>query len=344
MKLKYSIIFILITVGCFAFAQDTTFSEKYFKLINTFNSIDEVYSAHPELKPKPPHIVINDDEVVFYDDNGAVINTMPVIKGKEAFINKTNDNNVNGGIYFEYKTVSDKVLLITKYNQIGIENRIPVQRELFNNRGEFIVKIEPYNYIIKISSNNKYILTYNNRVKGKIAIFNYNSGELITDKLVVYKDAEVSFCENQRYIKIKNFFGGYIKIVEINGKEVFNVNTRELLKGVVFDFFFLDDINKVLISTFPQNRLYLMNLNSQLLWEKENPVIENCFLVSNENRILLYARDEIIDPLSYNKYITLLDISNGNIISNIICNDVSFINTQSFIVGKGGHYYEYKIN
>jgi len=26
--------FVLISVGCFAFAQDTTFSEKYFKLIN----------------------------------------------------------------------------------------------------------------------------------------------------------------------------------------------------------------------------------------------------------------------------------------------------------------------
>ncbi|MCD4746810.1 MAG: hypothetical protein K8R58_10980 [Bacteroidales bacterium] len=347
MKLKYFIpVFFLICVSL-TYAQDTTLTNKYFKLVKTYNSIDEVYLAHPELKPSPPHIVINDDQVLFFDDNREVIKRMPVIKEKELIEEDMNlgENAIGKKINYEYEIVSDKVLIVTTYHQSEQPDiKYPVQRVLYNDRGEYITKIDPHFNITQLSPNNEYILAYCHRTRDKAHIFSYSDGKLISDKLFIGKNTNASFCANSKYIKLKNTNHGIIKIIDVNGLQVFYLNYRENLKSHVFDFFFFEETDKVLVSTFPINMIYLMDLNSRLNWKKEIQVVEKCYLVHNEKELLIHARDEIIDPENYNNYIKLLNVWDGDVLDKILCEEVAIFRTHFFIIKKGGFYYEYEIN
>jgi hypothetical protein len=339
MKPKYSIFFVLITVGCFGFAQDTTFSEKYFKLINTYRSIDEVYQAHPELKPRPPHIVIEDDEVVFYDDNGKVINTMPVMKEEEIPV-----DDPKFGIYPDYikihrscEIIDSELLVIWKsYGYWDADHIIPISARVYNNKGEFITSIKPTHHVV-VAPDKEHFATCFAGETGGDTIFIYDmSGNKYSSIVCESPDSKIKFSKNSTYLLVYDYNIKKLYVVNSIGEIEF---IYSIDNGYLFDFYVSLNCQKILISLFFPSKPYislLVNKRNNIIWEKPIARIKDCVFLEN-GQLLLSILEE-------NGYQLALIHSDGNKLNTVACDDVILLEKNIFIIIYEEKYYEYEID
>ena len=346
MKLKYSILFVFMSVGCFAFAQDTTFSEKYFKLINTYNSIDEVYRAHPELKPKPTHIVINDDEVVFYDDNGTVINRMPVkhkedIPKTDTLYEKYHDKYK---ISRRYINVEGELLVIAKsYGNEPSPYPFRSLTEVYDKTGKLIVNNLLEDTYVKLSPNGKYFATsYEGEVgMGLVHIFDITGKEICTYKNM--NESSIRYDINNNLI-INSMNDFYVVVKDSLCNDLVKYDYFKNLNINYISFVFYSGVlDQFLISTLNYKIFYIDNNSSKLLWERYFDSVEACIFNKDKNNLIIISRTTNKKNLPKFLKVYVISINSGNIISKIHIGKLISINDNLIIFEKGGKYYEYEI-
>jgi len=328
----------------FAMSQDTAVTNEYFRLLRTYNTIDEVYQAHPELIPAPPKIVINDEEVLFYNDSREVVNRMPVVKEAEI----TKDDSLYEKYHEDFKLLSDysvfdgTILLVTKYyvneNQSWFKNA-----KLFDKTGNFLIDIDK-DTGVKISPDGQFFATcYEGEAGGGYVQIFDNTGKRICFNNYVSDYTSIEFDKNnnlfindgQNMILIfENIFCD--NLVYYNFFDNLNINA-------ISSAFYSYDFHTLLISSFGCKIYYINSDTKELHWEKFFETVEQCIFKLDENRIFVQSREEYIAGQPFLRYIHVLDSQNGIDLKSIQCENIVVFDKNLIIIKKGGRYYEFEI-
>jgi len=241
MKQKLIVFFLAMVSAFFAMSQDTAVTNEYFRLLRTYNTIDEVYQAHPELIPVPPKIVINDEEVLFYNDSREVVNRMPVVKEAEITKDDPNYEKYSGKkIYKKYKAIDSTLLGIWEsYGYWDGDHVIAKSACIYNNEGKLIASINP-THQVKLSPDKKYFVSY--FTGGRDTIFIYEaSGVLRSSNFILDKYSSLDFCENVKLLKIHNSDMAYIETFNFLDNKILLSNS--LVKTMHFSARFIISTN-----------------------------------------------------------------------------------------------------
>jgi len=329
-----------------AMAQDTTYTSEYFKLIKTYNTLDEVYLAHPELKPVPPKIVINDDEVLFYNDERAIVNRMPVVKEEAIPVDDPKFDEYGGSkkIIRKYKVIDDELLGV--WESYGYWDGIHVlakQAMVYDANGKLITYIKKWHDNIKLSPDKQKFLTYYSGEGGGDTVFVYNlDGELILNKYYLDENSRIDFTNNSNFLKTRNVYVGTISIVNFNGENIFDLNYQSRINKPLYDYFFLDEIGNVLISTFLEpNQIFIFDLNSNLIWNNKMNRCIFCTLVKEENTILLITIVKKSENDTRPGKIQLVDLSDAENLTNVSYDEIVYYSKTILIFKQSEVYYEY---
>jgi len=340
---------ILITVAVMliahcAIAQDTTFSSEYFKLIKTYNTLDEVYLAHPDLKPAPPKIVINEDEVLFYNDNREVVNRMSVVREDEIqrddrFYEKYHsDFKIHRG----YRAVEGELLLVNEYYGNEYQSHFK-NASLYDKAGRFLINIIE-DTDVKISNNRQFFATtYAGEAGiGLVQIFDFKGKTICT-----YKNETELGIRYDRHdnLIIKGFFDFKIIVKDNSCNELVSVNTlNELHIGDISSFFYLKDTDKFLISIKETGLFFFNNDDNSLIWKANvGAVVDQCIFKTKKNLIFIQIRKVFATNNTKGKHIVVMDYSTGNDILYVPIDEMIILNNNLIVIKEGGKYYEYEI-
>lgn len=334
----------MLMVQC-AIAQDTTFLSEYFKLIKTYNTLDEVYQAHPELKPAPPKIVIKDDEVLFYNDERTIVNRMQVVKEEDIPRTDTlyEKYHENYKISRNYRTV-DGVLLVIAKSYGNDRSHHPKQKliEVYDNTGAFLTNISE-DSDIKISHNKQFFASTfeGEALMGLVEIFDFKGRKLCTyqneTQLSIRYDRNNNLIINELYD-----FTILIKDSLCEDKAYYNY-FQELGINAVSDAFYSNELNRLLISTFGYKIYFIDTKNGSLIWDKLSDQIEKCIMLKKESLIIAQTKKSISPDQPTEKHLLLLDSNNGEILFDILIDEIFLISSSNIIYKMGGVYYVYKI-
>ncbi|MDD3525726.1 MAG: hypothetical protein WC271_15510 [Bacteroidales bacterium] len=341
----YFILAAMLMVQC-AIAQDTTFLSEYFKLIKTYNTLDEVYQAHPELKPAPPKIVINENEVLFYNDKRAIVNRMPVVIEEAIPVDdpKFEEYGSSKKIIRNYKVIDDELLGV--WESYGYWDGIHVlakQAMVYDANGNLITYIKKWHDNIKLSPDKQKFLTYYSGEGGGDTVFVYNlDGELILNKYFLCENSRIDFTNNSNFLKTRNVYVGIISIVNFNGENIFELNYQSRINKPLYDYIFLDEIENVLISTFLESdQIFLFDLNSNLIWKHKMNRCIFCTLIREENAILFITIDKKSENDTRPGTIQLVDLSDAERLTNVSYDEIVYYSKAILIFKQSEVYYEY---
>jgi len=348
MKQKLIVFFLAMVSAFFAMSQDTAVTNEYFRLLRTYNTIDEVYQAHPELIPAPPKIVINDEEVLFYNDNREVISRMPVKREVEIPKDDPNYGKFSGQIkiHRNYKVIDGALLMIWESYGFWDEGHVIAKSaKVFNDQGEFVTHIKS-THGIKLSSDSKYFASFYSGEGGGDTIFIFNfSGDLVSDKCFLSKNSTFEFSDNANLLQIWNGYVGTIEVYNFYGKSIFELNYHKRLNKSLFNFYYLSDINGVLVSTYPDpEKVFLFTEDSNLIWAKEMKRTFMCKVPQKKDVIILLTIGKLNENQYQQKSIEVIKASDGSNLFDMNYDEMMFFEDNSFIIKRMEEYYEYKIN
>ena len=345
MKQKYFILLISLISAVATIAQDTTLTNEYFKLIKTYNTLDEVYLAHPELKPSPPKIVINDDEVLFYGDSREVVNRMPVVKEEEI-----PGDDPNYGIYPDYIKIHrncgiiDGELLVVweSYGYWDANHIIPKSARVYNKKGVFITSIKPAHHVVVAPDKRHFVTYYTGEGRGDTVFVYRISGNLICEISNVSNSINIDFIE-RNLIKIHDHEQFKMKYFNFSCESDYNLNyLKELGINSVSNTFYSPSVGQVLVST-SRSGIFLLNISNELLWRKKIELIEKCIFLENSNTLFVQTRESYSINKPIKRSIIILDCTNGSTLYGDELDSLLEFNNSYIIVKKGGNYYEYTI-
>ena len=237
-------------------AQDTTFPNEYLELVRTYNTLDEVYQAHPELKPEPPKIVITDEEVLFYGDGREVVNTMPVVREEPIPVDDPKFGEYDGkNILRFYGIIDDELLFLREVYGEWEGHTKPKISRLFDAQGNFLTSINKLHTDVKVSPDNQYFMTYNYYSQDTVNIFGI-SGDIYSKSIINEPETYIDFSLNSMTIKIKNWHKGYVSVNSFLNEELFKLNYKGIINTDVLSAFVFDDSSGALFfDPLPQAQL-----------------------------------------------------------------------------------------
>lgn len=324
-------------------AQSDGLPNEYFELVRTYNTLDEVYQAHPELKPEPPKIIITDEEVLFYGDGREVVNTMPIVKVEDLPKSDSLYGKFRNSlkIYREYRNIGSRLLLIEVfYRNENTTNPMVNYSELYNSQGELITNLLA-DIDVQILNEDYFVSTYEGEVGfGIIEVFNYSG-----DKICTYRnDSELEVrIDNYDNVVINRLYDFFITIVDMQCQDVMEYNYFYGLGiNTISDAFYSKMANESLISTYGYKAYLIDAKRGSLIWQRPFSQIEICEWIEDYGMILVQIKDTEVLGQGHQKQLVLLNSQNGESIYNIIIEDVLLLENSKLICMKGGIYYEYK--
>ena len=347
MKQILLIIALIVANYCQIVAQDTT-ANQHFKLINQFNSIDDVYLKHPELRPKNTRIVIDKSEILFYDKNNNIVKSMK--RGQNVAVDTSvsfSGRKISNGVRkeFSYKLIDDKFLTETigLVGPDGSDQYLAIEKRLYNIIGDYITKISPYNSIV-VSQDGKYFSSYyaGESNFGTLELFNSQGEILCTHD--ISSESIIKFLPGSNLISIYNPELMQLSLIDKNCNLAFDIDIFEKLSITTNGNYFFSPSQDLLLLSFSRRGVYLIDENQNLLWEDENEkIVQHCLFKEVENEIIILVWDNL--SKWKNTYaIKRLDLSNGNTIESLELEEMFALDNSYFIIKQEGRYYEYLVN
>lgn len=321
---------------------------KHFQVMNRFDSMDDVYLEHPEIRPEDTIISIKENEIFFYNAFKRVIKT--IVRNHNIDI----DTSVNfyGGkttgirkVYY-YKVVNNKLLTET----IGLTGTSgdphqykSIEKKVFSADGEFIAHIDP-THEINISSDGKYFVSsFEGEADGTYPLVLYN----IKGKRVCQHYSSplsyFSFQSGKNILAINDPENMNLTLLDTLCQELLNLDYMEDLHiGYIAASFISPSFKNVLLT----NGFIIVLLNSvnSEIWRKNEEFVQQCFFNEKEDELLIKVWDNNSEIKTNQYQVKLVKISSGETIESLYADEVLFINESYFIIKKHGIYYEYLLN
>ena len=290
---------------------DATFTKKSkFK----FSRIKNFYKFEPE-------IIINNNDVIFFDDKGAILkfNEKSDLIWKKNFYTKA-EKKIKPILQL---ASNNKILIvadnISKYYALDIETG-ELNWSHYNN--------SPFNSQIKIYKDKFFIIDSENILR----CYSLKSGEEIwkqkTNKTFIQSQKKLSIAINNGKVFFSNTLGE-ISAVEIdNGNLVWQSSTEN---NMIVDNSFSLKTSDLVINN---NSIFVSNNRNKFF-----SLDINTGIINWEQKINTHLRSTIINDfifsVSLNGYLIIIDIKNGNIIrATNIFSSMNLKNRKNLITGK----------
>lgn len=160
--------------------------------------------------------------------------------------------------------------------------------------------------------------------------------------------AVANYSENGEYIIFRNRFGREIFVFTKTGKKIFESNYIDIIinnQNPLINAFVSNHSKNIILNA--GNKIYLIDLNGNILWETQSSWAYDCSF--NEKNKIIFIK-ELNDQNSKNKHadkynLNLYDLNNGKLQDQIIGVSDYSINeeTNLVLIKKNNKSHEYKI-
>lgn len=350
MKINTKTLFLVVIsiITCFHTIKSQDFtSAKHFILINQFDSIDNVYLKHPEIRPKNKRIIINKNEILFLNADQSIAKTMLRkqdfdIDTSVSFYGQEKVKGIRKGFY--YRVIDNRLLTesIGLYGTSGATHQNKgLEKRVFNSSGDFIVNVDPYHFVV-VSNDGKFFASYYEGEGDGAPIVMYDNKGDIVCRHCATSDASVSFLPDESLLGIRELYERTIMILNPHCEKVMEIDMKALNIGCMGQFFYSATTKKILLPN-PLTVVLFDLEKGEVSWDIEEAYVQDCIFLDKEKELLIKTWDNRIE-LQNNQYqLKLINITNGGIIEALYADEVLFMDNVYFIIKKDGKYYEYLI-
>lgn len=332
------------------------------KLLKVYQSMEEYEETSNEPKKQTKSLITDEEGYIYFRDpaTGNVINQLKKknILGKITFTSEEKTQLRKGELVskelFEYRILErGAILVIKKYKALyetesSISRGFDNGRILYNHFGKQILELLPGEQNeIHIDPGNNFFVAYTD---GELAyvphLFFYDiNGNLLSKYKIDANFLDVEYSESGKFLKVIDGDKTSVFIFTLMGQLSFEYNYKNLLKthsSRLFKFYLSENGSLILLSML--DSMVLMNKDGNIDWQLPARRILNCRINEERECILVYTTTKYGKVRDVPKKIIILALKDGQSIDKIDGVELNKINSDSFIIEKGGQIYEYEIN